>query len=48
MHTKNNEEIIIEVNDGSMGLMYEHQKEDNLKIRNLVLSKMNQHYCNKK
>ncbi|KAL0479259.1 hypothetical protein AKO1_008087 [Acrasis kona] len=41
---KDGNESIIELNDSSMGLLFEKEDEDNNKIRDLVLSRMNQHW----
>jgi hypothetical protein len=35
-------EHIIEINDSSMGLLWEKEHEDNMKIRDLVLQRMGQ------
>ena len=40
MHTKDGKDVVLELNDSSMGLMYLHEKEDNLVIRDLVLQRM--------
>lgn len=42
MHTADGREYIIELNDTAMGLMYEHETEDTLAIRDLVLKRMNE------
>jgi hypothetical protein len=47
LHLKNGEELILELNDSSMGLMFDHEKEDNSYIKELVLNKMNNHFIKK-
>jgi len=37
--------VILELNDTAPGLMYDHEKEDSEHIRDLVLERMNQHFC---
>ena len=38
-------DYIIEVNDTAPGLMYEHEEEDLGHIRDIVVARINQHYC---
>jgi hypothetical protein len=44
MVTKDGKEFIIEINDTAMGLMFEHEKEDALDIRDLVVKKMEEYF----
>uniref|UniRef100_A0A6B2L9R0 ATP-grasp domain-containing protein n=1 Tax=Arcella intermedia TaxID=1963864 RepID=A0A6B2L9R0_9EUKA len=43
--TKDGKEYVIEINDTAIGLMYPHDKEDLQHIKELVLLRMNQHFC---
>ena len=45
IHTKEGEDFILEINDSSFGLMWEHEEEDKNHIADLLISKMNQIYC---
>ena len=42
---KNNNEIMLELNGTAMGLMHEHETEDASYIRDLVIEKMSDIYC---
>jgi len=42
LHTKEGKDFILEVNDSSNGLMYDHEQEDLGHIRDLILERMNQ------
>jgi len=44
IHTTDGEEYILELNDGSIGLSPEHEYEDSIRIRDLALLRMKQHY----
>jgi len=43
--TKDGREVVIEINDTAIGLMYNHEKEDLQHIKELVLLRMNQTFC---
>jgi len=43
--TKDGKEVVIEINDTAIGLMFEHEKEDLQYIRELVLQRMNEYFC---
>ncbi len=45
MVTSDGREHIIEVNDSSMGLMHEHEREDNQHIIELTIDAMNRAFC---
>jgi glutathione synthase/RimK-type ligase-like ATP-grasp enzyme len=45
MVTKDGKEVIIEINDSSMGLMHLHEAEDNKYIVELAVQKMNKTFC---
>ena len=39
-------DVIIELNDTAPGLMFEHEQEDAGYMRDLVLQRMNEVFCN--
>jgi Synapsin, ATP binding domain/Synapsin, N-terminal domain len=43
LRTKSGDDIILEINDTAPGLMYEHEKEDSIHIRDLVVNRMSHH-----
>jgi len=45
LHTAEGQDYILEVNDTAPGLMYEHEEEDLVHIRDLVVQRINEHYC---
>jgi len=47
LHTKDNKDVIIEVNDTACGLMWDHEEEDIGYIREVVLKRMNSIFCKK-
>eukprot|EP00732_Lithocolla_globosa_P005644 Lithocolla_globosa_v1_NODE_5973_length_1154_cov_64.965455.p1 type:complete len:332 gc:universal NODE_5973_length_1154_cov_64.965455:1098-103(-) len=42
LHQSNGRDVVLEMNDTAFGLMYEHEREDTEKIRDVVLKKMNE------
>jgi len=44
IHTKDGHDIILEINDSSFGLMWKYEDEDKLKIKRVVLEKMNHYF----
>uniref|UniRef100_A0A6B2L613 ATP-grasp domain-containing protein n=1 Tax=Arcella intermedia TaxID=1963864 RepID=A0A6B2L613_9EUKA len=47
IHTESGEEYILELNDTSIGLSPEHEWEDSIRIRDLALQKLIEHYQKK-
>jgi len=45
LHTKDNKDFLLEINDTAPGLMYEHETEDIGYLRDLVIQRMTEHYC---
>lgn len=45
LRTKSGKEWILEVNDTACGLMWAHESEDLQRIRDLVVRRMNEHFC---
>jgi len=42
---KDGSEVLLEINSTACGLMYEHEEEDNKAIADLVIRRMNEHFC---
>jgi len=45
IHTKEGKDVVLEINDTAIGLVFEYEKEDLEHIKELVLQKMNEHLC---
>jgi len=45
IQTKDGREVVIEINDTAIGLMFDHEKEDLQHIREIVLQRMNEIFC---
>jgi len=44
LHGKDGKDYILEINDTAPGLMFEHEEEDCIHIRDLVIERMNEHF----
>eukprot|EP01123_Difflugia_compressa_P000424 TRINITY_DN10506_c0_g1_i1.p1 TRINITY_DN10506_c0_g1~~TRINITY_DN10506_c0_g1_i1.p1 ORF type:complete len:332 (+),score=61.78 TRINITY_DN10506_c0_g1_i1:49-1044(+) len=45
IRTKEGKDVVIEINDTAIGIMYDHETEDLQHIKELVLHRMNEHFC---
>jgi len=45
IHTKEGKDVVLEINDCAIGLVFEFEDEDVQHIKELVLQRMNEHFC---